>query len=353
MESLATRTRILLNLSVPALAERYAFTISPRAAGIHFSPARAIEAIEAGAAKIRLNPGNVPQGHRPRAHVAEALVEAPKAEAVDRQERLERQGEGGLYETLSRSNLVTTKYWYLAAGVLFAVTAGATCAFLYMMATGLGVTGLSRPVMWGVMIILFVFCIGLSHSGTLISAILRITQAGWRAPVLRGAEAMTVFAVMIAGLFPFIHLGRVWQVYYMLPLPNQRLLWPNFLSPLMFDVVAISTYLTVSSLFWYTGLVPDLAVVRDRSRRRGDRAAESRGVGPGLRDDGRDAARAEGQKVVRGGSWRDVPRRATASLVRVLAPLTASVAEYVGNPRRSYDASAGPHPVPSRPWSDR
>jgi molybdopterin-containing oxidoreductase family membrane subunit len=89
---------------------------------------------------------------------------------------------------------------------------------------------------------------------------------GQRNPIARAAETMTVFAVCIAGLFPFIHLGRVWQVYYMLPIPSQRLLWPNFLSPLMFDVIAISTYLAVSSLFWYTGLLPDLAAVRDRSR---------------------------------------------------------------------------------------
>jgi molybdopterin-containing oxidoreductase family membrane subunit len=178
---------------------------------------------------------------------------------------LARHEEGKLYEELSRSNLVTTKSWYMAAGILLAVTAAAVGAFLYMMATGLGVTGLSRPVMWGAMIILFVFWIGLSHSGTLISAILRITQAGWRAPVLRGAEAMTVFALMVGGLFPLMHLGRNWRFYYMIPYPNERMLWPNFRSPLLWDMVAISTYLTGSILFLYFGMIPDLAVARDHS----------------------------------------------------------------------------------------
>jgi molybdopterin-containing oxidoreductase family membrane subunit len=110
-----------------------------------------------------------------------------------------------------------------------------------------------------------VFWVGIAHSGTLISAILHLFRANWRNPIARAAETMTVFAVMIAGLFPFIHLGRVWMVYYMLPYPNQRTLWPNFQSPLMFDVIAISTYLTVSTLFWYTGMLPDLATVRDRA----------------------------------------------------------------------------------------
>jgi molybdopterin-containing oxidoreductase family membrane subunit len=109
----------------------------------------------------------------------------------------------------------------------------------------------------------FVFWVGIAHSGTLISAILYLFRAGWRNPIARAAETMTVFAVCTAGLFPLIHLGRVWLVYYMLPYPNQRQLWPNFQSPLVFDLIAISTYLTVSSLFWYTGLIPDLARIRD------------------------------------------------------------------------------------------
>ena len=155
-------------------------------------------------------------------------------------------------------------YWAIVFLLLVGVLIGAAC-WTYQVFVGIGVGGQNNPVAWGTYLINFVFWVGIAHSGTLISAILHLFRAGWRNPIARAAETMTVFAVCIAGLFPFIHLGRVWQVYYMIPLPNQRLLWPNFLSPLMFDVIAISTYLTVSSLFWYTGLLPDLAAVRDRS----------------------------------------------------------------------------------------
>ena len=155
-------------------------------------------------------------------------------------------------------------YWSVIAFLLVGVLIGAIC-WGYQIFVGIGVGGQNNPVAWGTYLINFVFWVGIAHSGTLISAILHLFRAGWRNPIARAAETMTVFAVCIAGLFPFIHLGRVWQVYYMLPIPTQRLLWPNFISPLMFDVIAISTYLTVSSLFWYTGLLPDLAAVRDRS----------------------------------------------------------------------------------------
>jgi molybdopterin-containing oxidoreductase family membrane subunit len=141
---------------------------------------------------------------------------------------------------------------------------GAGC-WIYQIFVGVGVAGMNNPVAWGTYLINFVFWVGIAHSGTLISAILHLFRAGWRNPIARAAETMTVFAVCTAGLFPFIHLGRAWMVYYMLPFPNQRNLWPNFQSPLMFDVVAISTYLTVSSLFWYTGMLPDLAIVRDNA----------------------------------------------------------------------------------------
>jgi len=156
------------------------------------------------------------------------------------------------------------RYWVIVAFLFAGVLLGAV-AWTIQIFMGIGLGGQNIPVAWGTYLINFVFWVGIAHSGTLISAILHLFRAGWRNPIARAAETMTVFAVMIAGLFPFIHLGRVWQVYYMIPMPNQRLLWPNFLSPLMFDVVAISTYLTVSSLFWYTGLLPDLACVRDRS----------------------------------------------------------------------------------------
>jgi len=158
----------------------------------------------------------------------------------------------------------TRLFWLLAllsgGGILF----GAFC-WGYQIATGLGSAGVNHPVMWGTYLINFVFWVGIAHSGTLISAILFLLKARWRNPLARAAEAMTVFAVATAGLFPLIHLGRVWIAYWILPYPNQRDLWPNFQSPLVDDVVAISTYLTVSFLFWYTGLLPDLATVRDRA----------------------------------------------------------------------------------------
>jgi molybdopterin-containing oxidoreductase family membrane subunit len=156
------------------------------------------------------------------------------------------------------------RYFMLVALLFTGVTWGAFC-WGYQIATGLGVAGVMHPVNWGIYLVNFVFWVGIAHSGTLISAILFLFRAPWRTTIARSAEAMTVFAIAIAGLFPFIHLGRVWIVYWMLPYPNQRNLWPNFQSPLVFDVVAISTYLMVSFLFWYTGLVPDLAIVRDQA----------------------------------------------------------------------------------------
>jgi Ni/Fe-hydrogenase subunit HybB-like protein len=156
------------------------------------------------------------------------------------------------------------KVYYLLVGIcLTGILFGASC-WAYQILTGMGAAGLMHPVMWGIYLVNFVFWIGIAHSGTLISAILYLFRATWRTAIARSAEAMTVFAVMIAGLFPIIHLGRVWIFYWLIPYPNQRDLWPNFQSPLIFDFVAVTTYFTVSSLFWYTGLIPDLAIVRDR-----------------------------------------------------------------------------------------
>ena len=155
-------------------------------------------------------------------------------------------------------------YWVLVATLLMGVFLGAGC-WVYQIFVGIGVGGQNNPVHWGTYLINFVFWVGIAHSGTLISAVLHLFRAGWRNPIARAAETMTIFAVCTAGLFPFIHLGRVWLVFYMLPVPNPRTLWPNFTSPLMFDVVAISTYLIVSTLFWYTGMLPDLATIRDRA----------------------------------------------------------------------------------------
>ncbi len=140
-------------------------------------------------------------------------------------------------------------------------------AWIYQIRTGMGVAGISHPVGWGVYIGSFVFWIGIAHSGTLISAILLLVRSRWRTAISRSAEAMTVIAIGVAGLFPLIHLGRFWVVYYILPYPSERQIWPNFQSPLVFDVVAISTYLTVSVIFFYVGLIPDLAVARDWLRR--------------------------------------------------------------------------------------
>ena len=135
----------------------------------------------------------------------------------------------------------------------------------YQVFNDIGVAGINRPVFWGFYITNLVFWIGISHAGTLISAILRVTSAEWRRPVTRSAEAITVFAISIGGLFPIIHLGRPWLVHWILPLPNDRLLWPNFRSPLLWDVAAISTYLIGSSLYLLLPLIPDLAIIRDQS----------------------------------------------------------------------------------------
>lgn len=155
-------------------------------------------------------------------------------------------------------------YWLVIGLLGLGVLIGAA-SWAYQIAVGIGAGGQNIPVAWGTYLINFVFWVGIAHSGTLISAILHLFRAGWRNPIARAAETMTVFAVCIAGLFPFIHLGRVWMVHYILPYPNQRTLWPNFQSPLVFDVIAVSTYLIVSTLFWYTGMLPDLATVRDRA----------------------------------------------------------------------------------------
>jgi len=152
-------------------------------------------------------------------------------------------------------------YWialFLSAGA-FALGMG---IWGYQIITGMGVAGISHPVGWGVYITNFVFWVGIAHSGTLISAVLFLFRARFRSAFNRTAEAMTVIAVMTAGLYPLIHLGRVWRFYYLLPYPHQRLLWVNFRSPLIWDVFAVSTYLTISMIFFYVGLIPDLAIAR-------------------------------------------------------------------------------------------
>src|SRR5450759_2275708 len=159
----------------------------------------------------------------------------------------------------------TSRRYYILVFVLVAIGIPGILAYAYQMYEGMGVAGITRPVFWGFYITNFVFWIGISHSGTLVSAILRVLNVEWRRPLTRAAEAMTVFALMIGGLFPIIHLGRPWRFYWMIPVPNGRGLWPSFRSPLTWDLLAILTYITASSLFLFFPLVPDLASARDRA----------------------------------------------------------------------------------------
>ncbi len=157
------------------------------------------------------------------------------------------------------------KAWYVAFAVSFLTLCVLGLMIGYLIFTGVGVWNLNRPVGWAFDITNFVFWVGIGHAGTLISAILFLARQRWRTSINRFAEAMTIFAVMCAGLFPGIHIGRVWLAYWLLPYPNQMGMWPNFLSPLLWDVFAVTTYATVSLLFWYMGMVPDLATLRDRA----------------------------------------------------------------------------------------
>ena len=163
--------------------------------------------------------------------------------------------------TLWRPSLV---FWFVAMLLCLGFLYG-LCAWGYEVATGMGSTGLRPPVNWGIFLVNFVFWIGLAHSGTLISAILYLFRAKFRTSINRMAEAMTMICILMASTYPLIHLGRAWIFYWLIPYPNQRQLWPDFVSPLIFDFLAVSTYFTVSLIFFYTGLVPDLAIIRDRT----------------------------------------------------------------------------------------
>jgi molybdopterin-containing oxidoreductase family membrane subunit len=160
-----------------------------------------------------------------------------------------------------------TRWWYAAFTAALAALGLGVVMGIHLLATGIGTWGLNRTVGWGWDITNFVFWVGIGHAGTLISAILFLFRQRWRTGVNRAAEAMTIFAVMCAGLFPLIHMGRPWLAFWMLPYPNTRgPLWLNFRSPLLWDVFAVGTYFLVSLAFWYFGMVPDLASVRDRAR---------------------------------------------------------------------------------------
>jgi Ni/Fe-hydrogenase subunit HybB-like protein len=159
----------------------------------------------------------------------------------------------------------TGKRFWIAFVILGGVLMMYAGTWVYQMINGLGVTGLNRPVMWALYIVNFVYFIGIGHAGTFISAALRVLKVEWRRPVSRAAETLTVFALISAAMFPLVHLGRTWKFYYLLPIPNQRQLWPSYHSPLLWDMTAIFTYLSCSILFAYIGLLPDLAMARDHT----------------------------------------------------------------------------------------
>src|SRR4051812_10631330 len=157
----------------------------------------------------------------------------------------------------------TSRRWVYGFLASFFLVMVLTVAIAYLLVRGIGIWGVNIPVGWGFAIINFVWWIGIGHAGTLISAILLLLRQEWRTSINRFAEAMTLFAVACAGLFPILHLGRPWFAYWLIPYPNTMSIWPQFRSPLVWDVFAVSTYGTVSFLFWFVGLIPDLATLRD------------------------------------------------------------------------------------------
>ncbi len=162
--------------------------------------------------------------------------------------------------------------WYIGFAIAFGLMQLLLVSIVYLLVAGVGVWGLNVPVAWGLAIVNFVWWVGIGHAGTLISAILLLLRQQWRTSINRFAEAMTLFAVACAGLFPLLHLGRPQYFYWLMPYPSTMGVWPQFRSPLVWDVFAVSTYATVSLLFWYVGLIPDMATLRDRSRNRFARA---------------------------------------------------------------------------------
>src|SRR5271167_1278510 len=159
----------------------------------------------------------------------------------------------------------TSNGWFLGFGVAFLLTMMMLFAIGYLFVRGTGIWGVTIPIGWGFAIVNFVWWIGIGHAGTLISAILLLLRQSWRNSINRFAEAMTLFAVASAGIFPAIHVGRPWLAYWLFPIPNTMGVWPQFRSPLIWDVFAVSTYFTISLLFWFIGLIPDLATLRDRT----------------------------------------------------------------------------------------
>ncbi|MFP4673599.1 MAG: NrfD/PsrC family molybdoenzyme membrane anchor subunit [Opitutales bacterium] len=159
----------------------------------------------------------------------------------------------------------TPAWWWVCMAVALLTASFTGLGLIWLVSAGVGVWGLANPINWGWAIVNFVFWIGIGHAGTLISAILCLLKQGWRTSINRAAEAMTIFAVVCAGIFPLFHIGRVWFAWWLFPIPNANAIWPQFRSPLEWDVFAVSTYGTVSILFWYMGMIPDLGVLRDRA----------------------------------------------------------------------------------------
>ncbi len=156
--------------------------------------------------------------------------------------------------------------WAFAAFVGFIFVNVLLMAVTYLFAKGVGIWGIDIPVAWGFAIVNFVWWVGIGHAGTLISAILLLLKQTWRNSINRFAEAMTLFAVACAGMFPLFHMGRPWLAYWMFPYPSSMGVWPQFRSPLVWDVFAVSTYATVSLVFWFVGLIPDIATLRDKAK---------------------------------------------------------------------------------------
>jgi molybdopterin-containing oxidoreductase family membrane subunit len=183
-------------------------------------------------------------------------------------------GPGHTYATVTDqiSSIVLTRKWslnwLLGFAIAFLLVMLLMVSMTYLFVKGIGIWGVNVPVGWGFAIINFVWWIGIGHAGTLISAILLLLRQEWRTSINRFAEAMTLFAVACAGLFPILHLGRPWFAYWLIPYPSTMDIWPQFRSPLVWDVFAVSTYGTVSLLFWFVGLIPDLATLRDRASSR-------------------------------------------------------------------------------------
>ena len=211
---------------------------------------------------------------------------------------------------------------------------------------GVGIWGIDIPVAWGFAITNFVWWIGIGHAGTLISAILLLLHQKWRTSINRIAEAMTIFAVMCAGLFPLLHLGRPWFFYWLLPYPNTMRLWPQFRSALVWDVFAVSTYFTVSLMFWYMGMIPDLATLRDRAHEP-RWPGRLRHAGDGLAQLGPALAALRDRPTCCSAGWR---RRWSSRCTRSSAPTSPSRSCRAGTRRSSRPTSSPGPSSPASPW---